>query len=105
MFDNIFVWYLSNLSFSGKRSKDEQCQLSLSMALIEIQISDLSDKIDLANAVATDIDNHFLSETGHLTSGVKSEDDVKKDIEKGNNILKKWGKKIGISLATAYLQG
>ena len=79
--------------------------MSLSMALIEIQISDLSDRIDLANAIAADIDDHFLSETGHLTSGVRSEDNVKKDIEKGNNILEKWGKKIGISIATAYLQG
>ena len=92
-------------AIKGNRPNSKYCQMSLSMALIEYQISDLSDKIDLVNTVATEISEHFLSETGHLTSGVMSPSEVKEEIKSANTILKQFGKKIAISLATAYMEG
>ena len=72
---------------------------------IENQLDFYSDEIDLLKCLVDEINRKFTSTTNHLTHDLMSEKELKEEIREVNQTLRKKGKKLGMTLLTAYMPG
>ena len=90
---------------AGNSESSQTARLAFSFSLVSAQIDNLNMKIDILAHIATELEKTFLSSIPHLTSDIVDTTELKISIEEKNKMLKKFGKKIGVDIANAFLPG